>query len=198
MVKLKGMLAAQNYVVDEIHRAYKGQGVNLKRRAIETVVRAVGNTTKVLDPGDGPFLPGDVAPWTVVENYNNTKVGDLPFDEAIGHVILDDDVPGGKRGEVFTEAMKAVLDRRGGKRTVAVGPKKVINEPFLAGIQRVPILRDDWMSQLGYRELAKGLIEGAATMSESDLHGYAPVPAFAYGAEFGEAPGGKSKKEGVY
>jgi len=197
LVRLKGMLPAQNYVVDEIHRAYKGQGVNLKRRAIETVVRAVGNTTKVLDPGDSTFLPGDVAPWTVVNDYNNKKIGDVDLDDAIGHVLLEDDVPGAKKGEIVTDAMRTALSRLG-KRKVAVGPKPVTHEPFLAGIQRVPILRDDWMSQLGYRELAKGLLEGSATMSESDLHGYAPVPAFAYGAEFGDAPAGKSKKEGVY
>jgi hypothetical protein len=68
----------------------------------------------------------------------------------------------------------------------------------MSGIQRVPMLREDWMSQMGYRELAKSLIHGAATLSESDLHGYAPVPAFAYGAEFGDAPQGRSTKEGVY
>lgn len=197
LVRLKGMLPAQNYVVEEIHKAYAGQGVKLKRRAIETVVRAVGNTTKVLDPGDGPFLPGDVAPWTVVENYNNQSVGEMDLDDALGHVLLEDNVPGMKKGERITDEMKAVLSRLG-KRKVNVGPKPIRHEPFLSGIQRVPILRNDWMAQMGYRELAKGLIEGAATMSESDLHGYSPVPAFAYGAEFGEDPKGRSKKEGVY
>lgn len=197
LVRLKGMLPAMNYVVEEIHKAFDGQGVKLKRRAIETVVRAAGNTTRVLDPGDGPYLPGDVASWTVVNDYNNKKVGDLPLEEAVGHVVHEDDVPGATKGETFDETMKAVLERRG-KKTIGVGPKRVVHEPFLAGIQRVPLLRDDWMGQMGYRELARGLIEGAATMSESDLHGYSPVPAFAYGAEFGDAPQGRSRKEGVY
>jgi hypothetical protein len=61
---------------------------------------------------------------------------------------------------------------------------------------------------MGYRELSKALVRGATQVEESDLHGYAPVPAFVYGAEFG-AEGGvdilggakstsKSKTEGVY
>jgi hypothetical protein len=60
------------------------------------------------------------------------------------------------------------------------------------------MLRDDWMSQMGYQQLAGAIVGGAARLAESDIHGYAPVPAFAFGAEFGDAPEGKSKKEGVY
>lgn len=197
LVRLKGSLPAQNYMVEEIHKAFAGQGVKLKRRAIETVIRAVGNTTRILDPGDGPFLAGDVAALTVVNAHNATKVGDLALNDALGHVVLEDDGAEIRKGDAFTDAMKTVLEHRG-KRTVAVGPKKVVHEPFLSGIERVPMLRGDWLAQMGYRELAKSLVNGAATMSESDLHGYSPIPAFAFGAEFGDAPGGRSKKEGVY
>lgn len=204
LVKLKvnklgtreGMLEAQNYIVDQIHDAYHKQGVPIKRKVVETVVRSVGNTTKILDPGDSTFIPGEVAPWTEVEAYNKTKHGEVHLDDSLGHTLLED-LPGLKKGEPITDRVKSLLERMG-KQKVTVGPKAIVHEPFLAGIERIPILRKDWMSQMGYQNLKDAIVGGAAEAHESDLHGFAPVPAFAYGAEFGEAPGNKSTKEGVY
>lgn len=196
LADLKGMLPAQTYIVDQIHEAYKSQGVPLKRRPIETVLRSATNTTTVLDPGDSDFLHGDVAPWTVVEDFNNKTIGKKKLDDAVGHVLREE-VPGAREGSVITEQIKKGLERLG-RSEVTVGPKPVVHKPFLKGIERIPMLRDDWMSQLGYRELAKGIVGGAATAAETDIHDYAPIPAFAYGAEFGDAPSGKSKTEGVY
>jgi DNA-directed RNA polymerase subunit beta' len=196
LAQLKGMLPAQEYIADQVQDAYQKQGVPIKRRAIETVVRSVGNTTRVLDPGDSEFLPGDIAPWTVVQDFNSQKLGKKPLEEAVGHQ-LQEDVPGTKKGTVINDRVKRILERAGMTK-VEVGPKPIVDEPFLKGIQRVPMLRDDWMSQMGYRNLKDAIVQGSHRLAESDIHGYAPVPAFAYGAEFGEAPEGKSKKEGVY
>lgn len=194
--KLKGMLAAQEYISDQVQDAYKSQGVDLKRREIETVVRSVGNTTKVVDPGDSAFIPGDIAPWTVVEDYNRQSLGKKPLDEAEGFA-LQEDVSGIKKGSVIDARVRNALKKMG-KVEVEVGPRPIAHEPFLKGIERIPSLRKDWMSQMGYRYLKDAIVEGATKGMESDIHGYAPVPAFAFGAEFGDAPGGKSKKEGVY
>ena len=196
LAQLKGMLPAQEYIADQVQDAYQKQGVPIKRRAIETVVRSVGNTTRILDPGDSEFLPGDVAPWTVVQDFNSKKLGKKPIEEAVGHQ-LQEEVPGVKKGTVINSRVKKILERAGMTK-VEVGPKPIVDEPFLKGIQRVPMLRDDWMSQMGYRNLKDAIVQGSHRLAESDIHGYAPIPAFAYGAEFGEAPEGKSKKEGVY
>lgn len=195
LVKLKGMLDAQNYIAGQVQEAYDGQGVQLKRRAVETVVRSIGNTTKVLDPGDSSFLYGDVAPWTVVNEYNDKSIGKINVKDSLGHILLED-VPGTKKGDVITERMKTVIERAG-KSSVEAGPKPIVHQEFLSGVGRIPMLREDWMSQMGYQEIAKALIGGAAKGVETDLHGYAPVPAFAYGAEFGDAPADK-KRKGVY
>jgi DNA-directed RNA polymerase subunit beta' len=196
LTKLKGMLPAQEYMVDQIVEAYGGQNVHLKRRTVENVIRSVGNTTKILDPGDSEFIFGDVAPYTVVQDYNERKLGKLPVGEAEGH-RLQEKIPGVKKDSIVDDKVLAILNRLG-KRKVEVGPKPIIHEPFMKGLNRIPVLRKDWMSQMGYRYIKDAIIEGATTGQESDLHDFAPVPAFAYGAEFGEAKGGRSKKEGVY
>jgi DNA-directed RNA polymerase subunit beta' len=195
LVKLRGMLEAQNYVAGQIQDAYEGQGVTLKRRAVETVIRSVGNTTKISDPGDSDYLYGEVAPWTAVNDFNDKVLGKMPVSKALGHAIKES-IAGLKPGDIIDEKATVMLGRAG-RDSVEVGNKPIRHEAFLSGIQRIPVLRDDWMGQMGYRDIADALVGGAATLSESDLHGYSPVPAFAYGAEFGVAPIGK-KGTGVY
>jgi len=50
----KSMDTVQNHMVSEIHDLYKDEGV--KRRHVETAVRAMSNLTKVTDPGDAQDL----------------------------------------------------------------------------------------------------------------------------------------------
>lgn len=196
LVELKGMLPASDYVTQQIQDAYKEQKVNLKRRNIETVLRSVANTTRIHDPGDSDFLPGDMAPYTVVEDFNRRSDGKKPVALARG-LALREEVGGFKIGTTIDDRVAETLARLG-KGEVEVGPKPIVHEPTLKGLEQLPMARGDWMAQLGYRKIANGIIEAAETGGESDLHGFSPVPAYAYGAEFGKAPGGKSKKEGVY
>lgn len=197
LVKLKGMLEAQNYISGEIQDAFQKQNVPIKRKMVETVIRSVGNTTKVIDPGDSPFLPGETIPWTVAQDFNRQKLGKLDLEDIDGHTLLEDDIPGVKKGEPVTDRVKAILKRLG-RSKVEVGPREIKDEPYLAGIEQVPLLRKDWMAQMGYQHLAEALVGGVGELRESDIHNYSPVPAFAYGAEFGQAPEGASKKKGVY
>jgi DNA-directed RNA polymerase subunit beta' len=185
----KGMLPALGYIADQIQDAYKDQRVHLRRRAIETVLRSVGSTTRVLDPGDSHFLPGDVAPHAVVEAFNQSTVGKRALKDAVGKVLREE-VGHLRPGAPITQDVARVLEQSG-KREVLVGPKPIAHAPELHGIQRIPLLRNDWMAQLGYNHLRRAIVQGAHEAAESDLHDYSPVPAFAYGAEFGEGKEGR-------
>lgn len=186
--RLKGMLPALGYVADQIQDAYKGQRVDLKRRAIETVLRSVGSTTRVHDPGDSSFLPGDTAPHAVVEAFNKSTEGKRALTDAVGK-ILREEVGHIVPGTPITDEIAKALERHG-KHEVLVGPKPIVHEPELHGIERIPLLRKDWMAQLGYNNLRRAIVRGAAQGAETDLHDYSPVPAFAYGAEFGQGQDG--------
>lgn len=63
------MEEVQNHLANEIHELYKGEGV--KRRHVETVVKAMSSLTKITDPGDHPMLlRGEFRPTTVVRRMN--------------------------------------------------------------------------------------------------------------------------------
>lgn len=69
LLKHTDMSNVQNHLTNELyHGLYKKEGV--RRRNIETVVRAMTNLTKVLDPGDADYTPGDIVPLSIVEEKN--------------------------------------------------------------------------------------------------------------------------------
>ncbi len=59
ILRLLGMEALTNYLVDEIQDVYRLQGVKINDKHIEVIVRQMLRKVKVLDPGDTRFLPGE-------------------------------------------------------------------------------------------------------------------------------------------
>lgn len=67
----------------------------------------------------------------------------------------------------------------------------IAHSPILKGINTLPLVSEDWMARLGTRDLAKTIREGASRAWSSDIHGTHPIPAYVYGAEFGQGTEGK-------
>jgi DNA-directed RNA polymerase subunit beta' len=71
LLELRGMRDTQDYLVDSLKDEYAGQGIQVKRRILETVVRPLTNTARIVNPGTHPsYAPGDRAQLTVLEAYN--------------------------------------------------------------------------------------------------------------------------------
>lgn len=190
LVKLKGMKEAQNYIASELQEAYKAQGQTINRKIFETVVRSLGNTTRVLNnPKDSDHLPGDVISYTVAEHHNANLEIDSPIDEAAGFKLAVG-VEGFKAGHLITPEDVKLMKARG-VHAVRVTRDPIVHAPFLKGMSTLPLLKRNWMSALGYRYLAKNLVEGAGQGWTTDLADYHPVPAFAHGETFGQGKEGK-------
>jgi DNA-directed RNA polymerase subunit beta' len=59
----------QNHLTSEVYGLYQKEGI--KRRAIETVIRAMSNLTKIRDAGDSPgVLRGEFRPMSTVNRMN--------------------------------------------------------------------------------------------------------------------------------
>ena len=126
----------QNYLTKEIFKLYKDSGV--KRRHVETVVRAMTGLTQVKDPGGSELLRGEIYPVAKISKLNQE---------------LKD---------------------------------KIIHVPVVQGISVLPYdLHEDWMAKLQHERLTHTITEAAATLGRSNIHSPHPIPALAYGAEFG-------------
>ena len=77
----KSMDRVQKFLVDELHGIYGREGV--RRGHVETVVKALGNLTKVNDPGDAEHvLPGEFQSMSRVQAMNTVlvKAGKKPIE----------------------------------------------------------------------------------------------------------------------
>ena len=58
IVRVKGIVGVQDYIVKEVQRVYRMQGVDVNDKHIEVIVRQMISKVKVEDPGDTDLLPG--------------------------------------------------------------------------------------------------------------------------------------------
>lgn len=185
LVQHKGMAGAQNYIVDELQKAYDSQGIPMQRRIFETVVRSIGNMTRVEHaPKHADFIPGDLIPYTTAIHYNETRAKTLPVNDALGYHLK---ASVGKLPQFHQLGDKDVAYIKGlGYNNIDVLKEPIVHAPILKGIERLPLEKRNWMAQLGYRYIKETLTEGASQAWKSNVEGTHPIPAFAYGVKFGE------------
>ena len=59
LLEVKGIRETQQYLVEEVQKVYRDQGVSIHDKHIELIVRQMLRRVLVADPGDAPFLPGE-------------------------------------------------------------------------------------------------------------------------------------------
>ena len=74
ILRLRGMRAAQEYLTDQLQEEYRSQNAFVKRKIIESVVRPLTNTVRILDPGGHEdYVPGDYVSYNTVEKWNEDQ-----------------------------------------------------------------------------------------------------------------------------
>lgn len=58
LLKIKGLRAAQDYMIQEVQRVYRLQGVDINDKHIEVIVRQMLKKIRIEEHGDSDFLPG--------------------------------------------------------------------------------------------------------------------------------------------
>ncbi len=70
ILKIKGLRGVQDYMIQEVQRVYRLQGVEINDKHIEVIVRQMLKRVKIEDNGDTEFLPGSLVDWLTFENTN--------------------------------------------------------------------------------------------------------------------------------
>lgn len=74
MLKIKGLKGVQMYLVHEVQRVYRLQGVDINDKHIEVMVRQMLRKVKIEDPGDTDLLPGGLIDIFDFEEENATAI----------------------------------------------------------------------------------------------------------------------------
>lgn len=70
ILKIKGVHGVQNYIVKEVQRVYRLQGVDIDDKHIEIIVRQMLGKVKIEDSGDTDLLPGSLVSLHDFEDRN--------------------------------------------------------------------------------------------------------------------------------
>jgi len=74
IVRVKGIGGVQEYIVKEVQRVYRLQGVDVNDKHIEVIVRQMLSKVKVEDPGDTDLLPGGYEDVLTFEKCNDEAI----------------------------------------------------------------------------------------------------------------------------
>lgn len=71
ILKIKGVRAVQDYMIQEVQRVYRLQGVEINDKHIEVIVRQMLKKIRIENNGDTNFLPGTLIDFLEYEDENN-------------------------------------------------------------------------------------------------------------------------------
>ena len=74
LLEVKGIRETQQYLVEEVQKVYRDQGVSIHDKHIELIVRQMLRRVLVAEPGDAPFLPGERVDNQIYAEVNRSLV----------------------------------------------------------------------------------------------------------------------------
>ena len=87
LLTITDVLTVENYLLKEVQKVYRMQGVEIGDKHIEVMVRQMLRKVRIMDPGDSDILPGTLVDISEFKerNYNTLVAGGTP---ATGRPVL--------------------------------------------------------------------------------------------------------------
>jgi DNA-directed RNA polymerase subunit beta' len=99
VLAIKGLAAAQQYLVDEIQKVYESQGITIHDKHFEIIVRKMSDKIVIEEEGDTPFVKGETVSRLRFD-IENRKVLALGARPATGKISI----LGITRASIYTES----------------------------------------------------------------------------------------------
>ena len=87
ILSILGVQAVQEFLLEEVQKVYRGQGVTINDKHIEVILRQMTRKVKIADMGDSKMLPGELIDGVEFEKENLALIreGNIP---AVGERVL--------------------------------------------------------------------------------------------------------------
>ncbi|WP_232274099.1 DNA-directed RNA polymerase subunit beta' [Paenibacillus sp. 481] len=74
MLRIKGIRGVQNYILQEVQRVYRNQGVEINDKHVEVMIKQMLRKIRIVDAGDTTLLPGSFADIHEYEAANKEAI----------------------------------------------------------------------------------------------------------------------------
>ena len=74
ILKIKGVEGVQNYIIKEVQRVYRLQGVDINDKHVEIIIRQMLSKVTIEDSGDTDLLPGSLTNFHEFEAKNEEAI----------------------------------------------------------------------------------------------------------------------------
>jgi DNA-directed RNA polymerase subunit beta' len=74
ILRILGREAAQLYLMSEVQRVYRSQGVNINDKHFEVIIRKMMNRVQIVSSGDTELLPGELVDRLVLQDINDALI----------------------------------------------------------------------------------------------------------------------------
>jgi len=157
VLKIKGVGAVQEYLVNEIQEVYRIQGVKINDKHIEIIVRQMMQKVRVVDSGDTKFLEGDYVDKLKFEEENESLRDKV--------VIVSKGDAKYKNGQIASKKKvretNVDLKKKAKKVVEARDAEPATAEPVLLGITTAALSTDSFISAASFQETTKVLTDAA-------------------------------------
>jgi len=194
LLEVAGVQKVRQYLMSEIHKVYKQQGVDINDKHLEVIIRQILNNVRIIDRGDSRFLIGDLV---TLEEFRKeirdlvewNKEAERLRNEAIGSELAEDITAGGHivatAGEPLSQQAIARADRMGIELIRIRRDEEVIEVPIvekrlpdgereLLRISKAALQTKGWLSAASFQRTTKVLSEAALRGEVDDLSGLKP------------------------
>ena len=147
------------------------------------------NHVRILDDPSNTFLKGDIVGYNTFRADINKRVQQVPLKDALGEVL-------GKEYFHFSVGTRIIPSvahylKQQGVKEVMIAPRAPSVEFVMKPLTSIPTLHPDWLARMAHRGLKPAILRAAHMGDVSNLHGTHPVPAYAFGVEFGKGEKGR-------
>jgi len=189
-----GVHKTRQYLLNEIHKVYKQQGVDINDKHLEVIIRQILNNVRVVDRGDSRFLLGDLVPLEefrheVARLARENEEDERARRDALGEKLAEDVVGAGfllaSSGDQLTEEIIAGARKMGLQSVRIQRDEESVELPLvekrlpdgereLLRISKAALQTKGWLSAASFQRTTKVLAEAALRGEVDTLDGLKP------------------------
>jgi hypothetical protein len=189
LVRYKGIGVGRLYMVNSLKNIYANQGQNLDQRHFELLARGGLNHVRILNDPGKTFIKGDIVSYNNLRSVLGQSTKTLALKDALGETL-------GKEYFQFAVGMRITAPmieflKKQKVKEVVIAPRAPEVEFVMKSATMAPKFHHDWLARMAHQGLKTTMQQAAQTGEKSNIHGTHPVPAYTYGAEFGQGEKGR-------